>query len=146
MSGIDRHVLKTRIIFSAVLFIMVNAAAHAQTLEQTLARCEGNDADAAIIACTAAIQSGRLPLPALAAVYSNRGGARMKKQSYDLAIADFDQAIMIDPANATNVHNRGFAFETTGKLDDALRDYSRAIELSVNDRGFGYTFQYCFTP
>src|SRR5690348_4540269 len=65
MSGIDRHVLKTRIVLSAVLFIMVNAAAHAQTLEQTLARCEGNDADAAIIACTAAIQSGRLPLPAL---------------------------------------------------------------------------------
>src|SRR5688572_31059573 len=131
MSGIDRHLSKTRI-FSAVLFFMVNASAHAQTLDQNLARCESNDVNVAIPACTIAIESGQLPQRALAAVYSNRGSAQMRKQAYDLAIADFDQAIMLDPTNATNIHNRGFAFETTGRLEDAINDYSRAIELSAD--------------
>jgi len=143
MSGIDRHLHK-KLILSAVLVFMVNASAHARTIDQNLARCEGNDADVAITACTAVIGSGRLPQRALAAVYSNRGGAHLKKQAYALAIADFDQAITLDPTNATNVHNRGFAFETTGKLDEAIRDYSRAIEfnpdhtVSYSNRGRAY--------
>jgi tetratricopeptide (TPR) repeat protein len=121
MSAIDVR-LQVKRILSALILLLMGAAAHAQTLDQSLRRCEGTDADVAIAACTAAIQSGNLPVRALAAVYSNRGGAHMNKQAYDLAITDFDQAIMLDPGNATNVHNRGFAFETIGRLDNAIRD------------------------
>ena len=39
---------------------------------------------------------------------------------------------MLDPTNATNIHNRGFAFETTGRLEDAINDYSRAIDLNAD--------------
>ena len=80
MSGIDRHLSKKRIL-SAVLFFMVNASAHAQTIDQNLARCESNDVNVAIPACTTAIESGRLPQRALAAVYSNRGSAQMRSSA-----------------------------------------------------------------
>ena len=51
MSGIDRHLHKKRIL-SAVLFFMVNASAHAQTIDQNLVRCESNDVNVATCRAT----------------------------------------------------------------------------------------------
>ena len=50
--------------------------------------------------CTASIQSGRWSGKALAWVYVSRGHAYDDKKNYDRAIADYNQAIQLDPKNA----------------------------------------------
>ena len=55
--------------------------------------------DLQIGGCTASIQSGRWSGKALAWVYVSRGHAYDDKKNYDRAIADYNQAIQLDPKN-----------------------------------------------
>ena len=55
----------------------------------------------AIAACTRLITSGRYNGPDLAITYTNRGDAWRVKGDANRAIADYDQAIGIDPQYAT---------------------------------------------
>ena len=51
--------------------------------------------------------SGNL-LPLAAHPFYNRGVSYGIKGEYDLAIADFSEAIRLDPTNANTFYNRGF--------------------------------------
>jgi tetratricopeptide (TPR) repeat protein/predicted small secreted protein len=56
-----------------------------------------------------------------------------KKAVYDRAIADFTQAIRLDPDNATAYSERGDAYEGKGEYDRAIADHTQAIRLNPND-------------
>ncbi len=51
------------------------------------------------------------------------------RQGSDLAIADFDRAIEVQPDYAEAYSNRGEAYEDKGDYERAIADYGRAIEL-----------------
>ncbi len=51
------------------------------------------------------------------------------KRDYDRAIADYDKAIELDPANALAYNNRGRAYADKGDHDRAIADYDKAIQL-----------------
>ena len=53
----------------------------------------------------------------------------MHKGDFARAIADFDQAIRIDPRQARFLVSRGLAHREHGDLDSALADFSKAIEI-----------------
>ena len=58
---------------------------------------------------------------------------KVHKGDYQGAIADCNEAIELDPKNATAYNNRGYA---KGKLVDyqgAIADYNKAIELEPKD-------------
>jgi tetratricopeptide (TPR) repeat protein len=63
---------------------------------------------------------------------------------FDRAIADFSQAIRLDPNNATIYNERGNAYDSKGDFDRAITDYTQAIRLSPNyaiaysNRGYRY--------
>ncbi len=63
----------------------------------------------------------------------------------DRAIADFNQAIQLDPKNALAFRSRGDAYTTKGDNDRAIADYNEAIRLDPKsalvfiDRGDAYT-------
>jgi tetratricopeptide (TPR) repeat protein len=59
-------------------------------------------------------------------VYGNKG-------EYDRAIADFTEAIRLDPKLATAYSNRGLAYEKKGGYDRAIADFNQAIRLNPND-------------
>ena len=59
----------------------------------------------------------------------DQGQASMDKRDYDTAIADFDEAIRLDPKFAPAYVNRGLAYAAKGDLDKAFADCTKAIEL-----------------
>ena len=59
----------------------------------------------------------------------SRGAAFMHTGEITTAVADFDQAITIDPGYARAYHLRGLAREAQNDDEGALADFSKAIEL-----------------
>ncbi len=59
-----------------------------------------------------------------------RGLAYSYSGKHDVAIADYDQAIQLDPYVASPYNARGWAYLEMGDLDRALQDLNHAIELS----------------
>ena len=51
------------------------------------------------------------------------------KKEYDKAIADYDEAIRLDPKYAVAYHNRGNAWYLKHEYDKAIADYGEAIRL-----------------
>jgi tetratricopeptide (TPR) repeat protein len=95
----------------AIVFLWAGAGlqapASAQTQEQ-LNWCSGDaTGDLRISACTAVIQSGTN----LAGAFYNRGAAYHGKDDYDRAIADYSEAIRLDPtiASGNAFYGRGNA-------------------------------------
>src|ERR1019366_8615820 len=67
-----------------------------------------------------------LPKPD-AAIFCNRGNAKQAKGDLDGAIADYDQAIAIQPNFAEYYRNRSVAKKRKGELEAAMADCNKAI-------------------
>ena len=132
-------------IASAVLgiFLTVSAPAHAQTAGETCAGSAGT-ADSRIAACTQVIQSQSSTASARAVAYYNRGIEHHGKGQDDLAIADYKQALRINPNNSLAYNNRGIAYHSKGQDDLAMADYNQTLRidpnyaLAYNNRGIVY--------
>ena len=64
---------------------------------------------------------------------SNKGLSLVQSGKLDEGIALLEQAIELDPTNATAHINLGFAYAKKGLLDQAIAEYKRAIELNPKD-------------
>ena len=109
-----------------------------------VAQCaKGGQADARIAACTRAIMSGQLSSRTLSVTYNSRGNAWGINGQYDKAIADFDEAIRLNPQDALIYVNRGHARYRKGDNDVAIADYGEAIRLNPLNASYylqrGYT-------
>lgn len=92
--------------------------------------CLSSDSDQAIAGCTRVIGARRVRRANLSAAYYNRGLAYRDKRIYDKAIADFSEAIRIDPKNAKAHYQRGNIHADLGdSLDLAIADYDMAIRI-----------------
>ncbi len=72
------------------------------------------------------------PLPHDITGYVGSGAAKQAYGDVDGAIADYSNAIGLDPNFAMAYYDRGCARETMGDVDGAIADYSKAIELNPN--------------
>jgi lipoprotein NlpI len=91
--------------------------------------CAKQSGDVAIAACSRAIASGKLTGAVLAAMYVSRGVEYKNQRGLDLALADFDQAVRLDPKNPDVYALRGMAWEAKGDFERALADFDQAIGL-----------------
>jgi tetratricopeptide (TPR) repeat protein len=64
-----------------------------------------------------------------ATAYNQRGIGYYNKDDYDRAIADYDQAIKLQPDLADAYCNRGYAYEGKDDHDRAIADFDQAIKL-----------------
>ena len=55
------------------------------------------------------------------------------KKDYDRAIADYDQAIRLNPNYAAAYNSRGLAYDDKRDYDRAIADFNKAIKLNPND-------------
>jgi len=122
-------------IIGCAALAMTASPAEAQT-QQQIDWCVNNgnafSGDLAIGGCTASIQSGRWSGKDLVWAFINRGNAYVDKKDHDLAIADYDQAIRLDPKHALAFNGRGIAYRAKKDYDRAIADYDQAIRLDPN--------------
>lgn len=71
--------------------------------------------------------------PGHALYYSGRGDDHLKSGNYDQAIAEYTEAIRLDPTLSTIYYNRGLAYSYQGDYDHAISDYSQVITLNPDD-------------
>ena len=102
------------------------------TVADDLGTCQKDDA---IAACTRAITSGSVSPNDLTRAYFNRGRAYYNKQDYERAIADYSEAIKLDPKFVWAFIIRGDAYKAKQDYDRAIADYSEAIKLDPKNAG-----------
>ncbi len=73
--------------------------------------------------------------------YNNRGLAKAKLSDYKGAIADYDQALQIDPQFAGACNNRGIAKAELSDYKGAIADFEQTLQIdpqlamAYNNRG-----------
>jgi tetratricopeptide (TPR) repeat protein len=91
--------------------------------------CADGIGEEKIAACTNAIKSGRWSGRDLAWAYDNRGYIYGFKGEFERALADFGEAIRLDPKDSYARHNRGRILFHLMEYDRALADFNEAIRL-----------------
>ncbi|MGB9115959.1 tetratricopeptide repeat protein [Bradyrhizobium sp.] len=100
------------------------------------------DYDRAVADCSQAVKLGPSPNATAATggerlgndrtssdYYSERGFAYLKKNDYDRAIVDLDNAIRLNPQNGRALKNRGLAYQAKGDTARADADLEAAKRL-----------------
>jgi tetratricopeptide (TPR) repeat protein len=85
--------------------------------------------DETIAACTRAIESKQYTGANLASLLNSRGISWREKGYDEMALADFDEAIRLNPNNAAVLTSRGNLYGDKGDNDKAIADYDAAIKL-----------------
>ena len=67
--------------------------------------------------------------PSISSAYVNRGLILQNRGNHAAALADFSNAIRIDPANMWALYHRANEYESKGDLAAALADIEKAIQL-----------------
>ena len=75
------------------------------------------------------IQSGRLTSSGLAIVFYNRGQEYHLMWNLDRAIADYSDAIRLDPNYALALYARGMAKDRAGQDAESKADIDRALAI-----------------
>jgi aspartyl protease family protein len=109
----------------------------------------GNPDQTTIAACARVIDDDAATAANRAVAHKNRGDAYYNKKDYDGAIADYNEAISLDPSQVLTHHvlayvNRARSYFDKKDYDRAIADYSEAIKIdpklaiAYNRRGLAY--------
>jgi tetratricopeptide (TPR) repeat protein len=71
-------------------------------------------------------------VPQSAGTFLDRGIMFASRGEYDLAIADFTEAIKLNPNSVTAYNNRGYSYYMMNNYDLAIADFNQAINLDIN--------------
>ena len=121
------------LVATAALSVGVGPASISVAFAEDASACASGVGDPGIVACTRAIASGLWRGRDLAWAYGSRGKAHLAKGDADLAIADFNEAIQLDPELALSYYRRGNVYRAKGDNDLAIADYDQAIRLDPKD-------------
>jgi Flp pilus assembly protein TadD len=123
-----------RFFWSALLSSLAAGFVAAGAAADDLSSCGDSTAsgDERIAACTRVIESGKDLKWALV----SRGNANFDIGNNDNAIANYTEAMRIDPKFATGLNNRAYAYLAQGDFDRALVDAKKAVQLEPRDPSF----------
>jgi tetratricopeptide (TPR) repeat protein len=123
----------------AVVAALFSAPAQTQ-IESAWTACENAQAapDERIKACTLITESKQESARNRAIAYNNSGNAKRRNKDAQGAIADYVEAIALDPTYVNAYINRGISYEDLRDLNRALADYEAAIERDPKG-GYAYS-------
>lgn len=98
-------------------------------LKEARAAGQRGEYESAIHLATRAIESDKLSPEYRAIAFSIRGKAWSQKKDYDRAIADFTNALRLNPRYVYAFYNRAVAWQHKGDFDRAIADFTQAIRL-----------------
>ena len=113
---------------ASILALSMLIGSGTATAQSAVDLCSRGSDDEKIVGCGILIKQNPRRQDAHAA-YHNRGKAWSEKGDYDKAIADYNEAIRLDPKFAIAYHNRGGAWGSKGDYDKAIADYNEVIRL-----------------
>lgn len=122
-----------RWIASAAGLVLLALPAFADPLEDC---ARSRNTPARIAACTEIIKGAAYSREQKGPAYRNRGHARAAAGAIDEAIADFDEAIRINGADAPALAARGLARLGKGEVDPAIADLAAAVQLQPANAGY----------
>lgn len=128
LRGVAWRLRPARVAMALVALALV-AVAPAPAAADDARTCHSASGDAAIVACDRAIASGRHSGTDLARLHTSRGVERKRKQDLDGAIADYGEAIRLNPSDQFAWNNRANARRDKGDLDGAIADYGEALRV-----------------
>ena len=108
------------------------APAYADALDDAEKACEGKTGqtpDQIVAGCTTVIQSGQYDQANLSLAYINRGLGYHQKNELDKAIADYEEALKLNPQSAVAFYARGTVYRDKGANELALADLDRAVAI-----------------
>ena len=94
--------------------------------------CEDEAADplGRLEVCTTLLEAGETDEDDRARAFAARGNAYYRLHKFEAAIADFGEAIGLDPDKPANWFNQGLAYYGAGRYREAIRDFTEAIEIN----------------
>src|SRR5262245_8300201 len=107
-----------------VAVLILFFALHGTATADDRSTCADGSGDAAVAACTRALESGRLNRTDRVRAYNSRAILWKRKGEYDRAIADATAAIVLDRNYHLAYHNRGNSYLEKEDFDRAIADYS----------------------
>ena len=128
--------------FPLVFVIIMKAGVAEAGPEEDCLQIENGDLR--IQGCTQVIERDEFNFEDKAWAFVNRGAAHKAQGDFTRAIADYDEAIRLDPQIADAFNNRGNSHQDQGDLAVAIADYDQAIRLNpkfalaFNNRGFAH--------
>jgi tetratricopeptide (TPR) repeat protein len=124
--------MRALMISIALAAVATSAAAQLSTQWQFCTGNPGIDWDTQIKSCTALIESKTELKENEAVAFYNRALAYENKEKYDLAIADFTEAIRLNPNDADFFLYRGIDRQRIGDKAGADADIAEAKRLNPN--------------
>ncbi|MFO1055466.1 MAG: tetratricopeptide repeat protein [Dongiaceae bacterium] len=122
--------------FDAVVRQVLRSVRLGEAQQAPQGACAGGAApEVEIAACTRAIESGTLRGEAAAKARYVRGRAYESLRRYDLAIADYTEALRLRPDYVEALNNRGNSYDLAGDHDRAIADYDAALRLAPGSSG-----------
>lgn len=120
---------KLQRILAAVLVATVANSVEGQATAAQWTRCQSNDPDASIAACTAIVRLGKDTPARMAVAYQSRATAHEMKGDLASALQDLIRAVRADSANPDYLTNRARLYQLTRDYDRALADFDRSLRL-----------------
>ena len=118
---------------SALVALMSGATLTTAQLSPEWGTCTGNpdvNWGEQVRSCTSLAQSDKETPVNRAVAYYNRAIRYRARGDNDRAIADYTEAIRLNPNYVNAYHNRGVAYHVKGDSDRAIADFSEAIRLN----------------
>jgi tetratricopeptide (TPR) repeat protein len=91
--------------------------------------CDADDPDRNIAGCTRIIEDADEGAAMRGAAYVARGLAWQKKGDSERALADYNDAIRVNPKDALAYNDRGMLWRERGDSDRAIADFTAAIAI-----------------
>lgn len=86
--------------------------------------------EVAIEACTQIIDGAGVSAHLMALALHNRGYRYQESGRHELALADYERAIVLNPRDEMTFDNRGLLYRAMGQHDLALDDFTHALEIN----------------